>query len=232
MNNIERLMAFGLTRQEATLYLTLYAQGELSGYEAAKITGISRSNAYGALAGLVDKGAAYMIEGAVTKYIHVDINEFCNNKLKNLQEIKYKLTDNMPAQEHESEGYITINGQKHIIDKMKNLLMAAEQRIYLSISLNIVEMIREELNILIKKGIKIVLICDEDIHLPGVRVYVTNNSTNQLRMIVDSQHVLTGDIGEEESSCLYSSKKNLVDVFKDALRNEMKLIELTKGVIL
>lgn len=28
------------------------------------------------------------------------------------------------------------------------------------------------------------------------------------------------------STCLYSSKQNLVDLFKDALKNEIKLIEL------
>ena len=53
---IESLMCFGLTRQEATVYLCLSQNGGMTGYEAAKQTGISRSNAYGALAGLVEKG--------------------------------------------------------------------------------------------------------------------------------------------------------------------------------
>ena len=42
---LEKLGAFGLTRQEANIYLCLYQQGELNGYEVAKLTGISRSNA-------------------------------------------------------------------------------------------------------------------------------------------------------------------------------------------
>ena len=44
--NIERLIHFGLTRQEARIYFLLLTEGELSGYEAAKRAGISRSNAY------------------------------------------------------------------------------------------------------------------------------------------------------------------------------------------
>ena len=43
----ESLMCFGLTRQESNIYLTLLSDGALTGYEAAKRTGISRSNAYG-----------------------------------------------------------------------------------------------------------------------------------------------------------------------------------------
>ena len=57
----EKLQAFGLTRQEAAIYLCLCRNGTLTGYEAAKLTGISRSNVYNALAGLTEKGAAYLM---------------------------------------------------------------------------------------------------------------------------------------------------------------------------
>ena len=62
MDIVERLTQFGLTRHEAAIYLTLLAEGDLNGYEVAKITGISRSNTYTSLASLVEKGGAYVIE--------------------------------------------------------------------------------------------------------------------------------------------------------------------------
>lgn len=231
MDNIDRLLAFGLTRQEATLYLTLYVNGDLSGYEAAKLTGISRSNAYNALAGLVEKGAAYVMEGAVTKYTPVAVEEFCSNKLRNLNMFKDLLIQGMPDQKNEQEGYITITGEKHIFDKMKNLLYEADQRIYLSISKDLLPVIRNDLIEISKRNIKIVLITDLNERIPGMRCYYSDKSDGQIRMIVDSKNVLTGEIKGDSASCLYSSKKNLVDVFKEALRNEMKLIELTKGDI-
>ncbi len=46
----EYLMEFGLTRQEATIYLNLMERGMQTGYEVSKQTGISRSNVYRALA--------------------------------------------------------------------------------------------------------------------------------------------------------------------------------------
>ena len=67
------LVLFGLTRQEANIYLCLYQNGELTGYEVAKQTGISRSNVYSALAGLTDKGAAYLAQGTSSKYVAVPI---------------------------------------------------------------------------------------------------------------------------------------------------------------
>lgn len=56
MSYIEDLMQFGLTRQESAIYYALLSEGMMTGYEAAKVSGVSRSNAYTALAALVDKG--------------------------------------------------------------------------------------------------------------------------------------------------------------------------------
>ena len=79
---IEYLKAFGLTGQEATVYITLLEHEAMTGYEVAKETGISRSNVYGALAALVDKGAAYVMEGETSKYTPVMIENFCKHTIK------------------------------------------------------------------------------------------------------------------------------------------------------
>ena len=71
MDTIEELKYFGLTGQEATIYVCLLSREQLTGYEAAKETGISRSNTYTALAGLVEKGAAYVMEGQIAQYLHM-----------------------------------------------------------------------------------------------------------------------------------------------------------------
>src|SRR4051794_40506988 len=93
---IEKLTCFGLTRQEAMIYMSLLSDDALSGYEISKLTGISRSNVYNGLAGLVEKGAAYVIEGAVKKYTAVVITEFCDNKINLLICEKEYLKKNMP----------------------------------------------------------------------------------------------------------------------------------------
>lgn len=227
MELIEQLVCFGLTRQEATLYLTLHTEGEVTGYEAAKLTGISRSNTYTALAGLVEKGAAYIIEGAVTKYTPVDFKEFCDNKIRSLNDMKKQMIGKIPIRREESDGYITIKGEKHIYDKMKNVLLAAKERVYISISNKILQLIEEDLKVLVQKNIKIVIITEYPYHLEGAIVYYTDNVENQIRLIVDSLKVLTGEItNTEDSTCLYSKNKNLVVVFKEMLKNEIKLIEI------
>ena len=77
-------------------------------------------------------------------------------------------------------------------------------------------------------GLKVVVITDPSYALDGAIIYHAPKAQYQIRLIVDSSNVLTGDLSDgDASTCLYSKKRNLVDLFKDALKNEIELIELT-----
>lgn len=225
-NLAEELMNFGLTRQEATIYLLLLEQGECTGYEVSKITGISRSNTYNALAGLVEKGAAYIVEGTSTKYISLDIKEFTGNVIKKLRRKQDFLVRNQPSHRQKSEGYITIMGKEHVLDKIGNMIAGAQKRVYFAAPSEIINMYRPELKTLKERNIKLVLFCECQLDIAGSTVYVMENMQDQIRLIVDSENVFTGNISEhEEPVCLYSRNKNLVDVFKEMMRSEIVLLE-------
>lgn len=230
MNLIEGLTNFNLTKQEATLYVLLLKAGQLTGYEAAKQTGISRSNTYTALAGLVEKGAAYVLEeGKVTRYTPVAPEEFCSNKISRLEEIKQDILQQLPVLASDAEGYITIKGEQEIINKLRNTVRQAKERIYVSGNLRLLELLRTELEDALRRGLKVVIIGDKAYQLAGAICYGTTKQSEQIRLIADSRTVLTGDLEDAEgSSCLYSCKRNLVDLFKEALKNEIALIKLTE----
>lgn len=230
MDMVELLKQFNLTRQEALIYLTLLSEGALNGYEVAKITGISRSNAYTSLAALVEKGGAFAIEEAAVKYTPVPLEEFCDNRIRRLLVTKKELLRNIPEIKDEVEGYITIKGDTHILDKLRNMILNAEQRIYLSVSGQVLEHILPDIRNAAEKGLKIVIITNVPLQLNGATVYTTKDPLHQIRLIADSSNVLTGDIDNGDfSTCLYSRKKNLIDLFKDSMKNEIKLIEIMKG---
>ncbi|HBW34963.1 TrmB family transcriptional regulator [Desulfosporosinus sp. BICA1-9] len=229
MEIIELLMNFNLTKQDATIYLTLLSEGDLTGYEVAKFTGISRSNTYIALAGLVEKGAAHVIEGNAARYTPVPVDEFCDNKIRNLQEIRLSLIRNMPKQREENEGYITIKGNRNIINKITKMLIEAEKRVYISLSGQTLDIIKPQLNQAVSRGLKVVILTNPPFELNGATIYHVEKTQHQIRLIVDSANVLTGDIIDDDSAtCLYSKKQNLIDLFKESLTNEIRLIELMK----
>ncbi len=228
------LVMFGLTRQEANIYLCLYQNGELTGYEVAKQTGISRSNVYSALAGLTDKGAAYLAQGASSKYVAVPIDEFCKNKIRYLKQEQEYLLKNIPAMKEQEIGYITIEGYKNIWDKIINMIRSADKRIYISASYQTIEKLMKELQDAVNREIKLVILSDqtpknEDLFHESTYYQCENRGTN-IRLIIDSAYALTGEItGSRDDTCLYTGQKNFINVFKDTLRNEIKLTQLQGG---
>ncbi|MFA5658791.1 MAG: helix-turn-helix domain-containing protein [Oscillospiraceae bacterium] len=225
MEIAEILMRFSLTRQEAQIYLTLLSEGILTGYEVSKQSGISRSNSYTSLASLVEKGAAYIIEDTATRYTAVDIEEFCKNKISELERLRAKLSQAVPKQKDEPEGYITIKGRKHVLEKIINLITIANERIYISVSGTAFSLLLPFLENAVERGLKLVIITSAGVLLKGATVYQAEKPVNQIRLIVDSTAVLIGEL-DEDGSCLYSKKQNLVDLFKDTLKNEITLINL------
>ncbi|MCI5954158.1 MAG: TrmB family transcriptional regulator [Lachnospiraceae bacterium] len=238
---IEKLLLFGLGRQEAAIYLCLLKNSELTGYEVAKLTGISRSNVYNSLASLVEHGAAYVSEGASTRYTAVCLKEFCDNRLRFLKDVGAYLVENGPKPIIPSEGYITVEGYGHICDKIHHMLLGAEKRIYFSATGAFLEMWKEEISELVRRGSKVVLISEDSSNIfseqkelrEGIIFYEIPENMDaadrkrQVRLIIDSEYVLTGEVeGTSNDTCLYSAQKNFVNVFKDAMRNEIELIKL------
>ena len=224
---IEKLAAFGLTRQEASIYLCLTANRELSGYEVSKLTGFSRSNVYNALASLVEKGAAYLLEGPTNKYTAVVPAEFCKNKIQHLQKLGEEIVREIPKTDEACEGYITISGHKHICDRIHTILDNVKYRVYLSMPVKYLEVFREDLQRLLENGKKVVLLLQEEVAFPGAILYIREKEEDQVRLIADSAYVLTGDMtGSAADTCLYCGPPNFVKVFKDSMKNEIRLIEL------
>lgn len=221
-------MEFGLTRQEALIYACLLEEGKVTGYEVAKQIGISRSNAYNSLASMTEKGAACLVEeGTTRKYAPVPLEEFCKNRIRKLEESRRWLEAHMPTEKTYVEGYITIEGAEHILNKMRNLLTRAEERVYISCTRNYLLLFVGEIEQLIREKKKVVIITDQPVSFGNAKVYISSPREMQVGVITDSKYVLTGEYGEGSmNTCLYSGQKNFVELYKRALGNEIKLLAI------
>ncbi|MBQ0004103.1 MAG: TrmB family transcriptional regulator [Treponema sp.] len=222
---IENLMNFGLSRQEALIYVELIKLGQSTGYEISKITGISRSNVYSSLSELVNKGAAVLSEGETAKYDAVNPEEFLSNVIRTLSDKKQAVLLQLPSKKETEEGYITVKGFENIKNKIRVMLDNTEKRLYFMASKDIISIFSEELKNLAQEKKKIVILSD-GFKISGAKVYETECEEGQVRLITDSLYVLTGEFnGTLEDTCLYSGKRNLVDVMKEALKNKIVLLE-------
>lgn len=225
---VEYLKSFGLTGQEAVIYEVLLKNEAMTGYEVAKETGISRSNVYNSMSGLVEKGAAYQVKGNPVRYVCVSVGKFCDHTLYELEQRADYLKEHAPKPQPARDGYITIQGERHIRDVLRDMLVSCEKRVYFMAQAEIMQFFDKELKRLADSGKKVVLLT-EGYELPGAVIYQTKPEEDQIRMIIDSSKVLTGELrGSNSDTCLYSGQANLIAVMKEALKNKITLIEMNK----
>jgi len=218
---LSALKKIGFTQQEAIIYIYLCKNGELTGYEAAKLSGISRSNAYAALSSLVDKGYAHIIEGTSSKYIAVPKEELIKNAERDFQEnikvIKEELEFNVVNQ----EPYITITGENHILDKLKNIIDASEKRIYISCDAPLLHLLEGELVNAINRHLKVVILSPERMKVHCDYIYYITDPSESFKLIVDTKEVIAGNLKQ----CLYSRNTTLLTLMKESFIHEIAVIE-------
>jgi HTH-type transcriptional regulator, sugar sensing transcriptional regulator len=219
MTLTDALRNLGFTQQEAIIYTKLTQSPSMTGYEAAKTCGISRSNAYASLSNLVEKGYAYTIEGNPVHYLAITKTDLIANAKrdfsKTIELIEEKLTANVTT----SEPYITVTGEKSILNKLKNIISQAEQRIYLSVNNMILREIEEELVVACEKGLKIVILSSEDISC-GEHTYYHTTRNASIKLITDTKEILAGTLNQ----CLYSKNATLVNIIRESIIDEISLI--------
>lgn len=222
---LNSLKKIGFTQQEAIIYIYLCKNGELTGYEAAKLSGISRSNAYASLSSLVDKGYAYIIEGNVSKYIAVPKKELILNAEREFQETINVIQEHLEFNTASQEPYITITGENHIINKLKNIIDSSEKRFYISCSNDILTILQIELKNAIDKGLKVVILSPMDIFSSKTYIYYPTEHTSSFKLIADTKEVIAGTLKQ----CLYSKNATLVSLIRESFINEIAVIESRKN---
>ena len=105
------------------------------------------------------------------------------------------------------------------------MIRAAQKRLYLSASPGVLEELSPALQEAVDAGRKVTLITSPEFSIEGAYLYSAPIPDGQVRLIVDSSRALAGDARDEASSCVYSCQKNLVDLIKESLSNEIQLIQ-------
>lgn len=222
----ETLHRLGFSPIEATIYITLCENGALTGYEASKLTGISRSNVYAALHSLEEKGRCHICEGETAKYVAISKEELIlcikRETEKNLKEIE----NHFPKRIEPVEPYVSIRGYDHMLDKIKNCILLCKSHIYILATAHYIELFKDEL-LSIENSRKVTIISEQKLKLGhNIICYKRNKSPEGFHMIIDTEAVLTGDLLAPNAQCLFSKNPSLVRLMRESFVTELDIIKL------
>ncbi len=227
MNFHEALQKIGFSPLESTAYITLCKHGALTGYEVAKLSGISRSNIYAALYSLQDKGMCNISEGESAKYVAISKEELILSAKRNMEDTLRELDIHFPDRLDVSEPYITIKGYDNVLSKIKNSILLCRSHLYILSNSAYIDLFKEEL-IAIGTNKKVTILCDKQLDLGShIITGIRNKSPQGFHIIIDTSSVITGDLKHEGSQCLYSTNQSLVRMMRESFITELEIINLT-----
>lgn len=225
MNFNDALSKLNFSPIEATIFSTLCKHGALTGYEVAKLCGISRSNVYAALYSLQDKGKCYVVEGESTKYIPLSKEELLTQSKREFTEILDTIDTHFPETRICSEPYITIKGYDNVLAKIKNAIQACQSHLYLLASESYIELFSEDL-LEIAKNRRVTIMSNCHINLANVLIYKRRKSPEGFHFIIDTHCVLTGDMSKSSAQCLCTTNPSLVRFMRESFITEIDMIKL------
>lgn len=208
---------------------SLLARGDMSGYEAARQVGISRSNAYHALASLADKGFVYRSEGEASTYSALAPEEIVAIARARLEATAAAFLATAPSRQAPPSPFLTVSGRDAIVERMVLMVDGACDRVYASMAREELEVVSAALVRAAGRGIKVVIIGPRGPEIPSVKHYVRRKERGRVRLIADGSVVLTGELSATGGCCVYSANAQLVALIKDSLTDEIELIKTSGG---
>lgn len=226
MNFNAALLKIGLTPIEATVFITLVQNGALTGYEVAKLAGLSRSNVYAALYNLQEKGKCYLVEGDTNKYIALSKEELLHDVQVDYEAVCTAIDTYFPKSVMLSEPYITIKGYDNILKKIKGTILSCESHLYILSTADIIGLVKEEIE-KISTSKRVTIITNKHLIIENVLIHTKAKSPSGFHMIMDTACVLTGDLGDS-CQCLYTCNDSLVRLMRESFITELDMIKITE----
>ena len=124
------LTPFGFTTTESLVYRTLLRLGPATGYAVARAARLARANAYGALDGLVTRGAAARLPGRPARYRPADppglLAQIAAAHAEALDRLSSALADAARSTEPDTK---TLAGARAVANVVLQLVARAERRV-------------------------------------------------------------------------------------------------------
>ena len=202
---VDGLKRFGFTGQEARVYLALLRGGPMSGYEAAQAAGISRSNAYAALRGLTDKGAARTAAGT-PRHAPVPGPELVAALRRDAAAVLDTLERELPAPAAPEETFLAVGGRENVLARARILINGAERELLLAAPVDVVHELQAELIACLRRGARVVAVTDRgagpELVLAGLEEYRREREPGSLLLVADGERTLSADLAADPARAL------------------------------
>jgi len=195
MNEMTSLLGkLNFTKTEAEVYITLLKYPNLTGYQVAKKMSMSRSSVYSALDNLYNRGAVSLLQGETSVYVAQDPEMLIDSMKKDFNQSAdlLKIELSKIGTTDTEKRYLNIEGFENIIVKTKELLMMAEQEVYINTDFDL-QIFSKELKELGQKGVRIIAFSFSALDVDGLPVEMYSHGIEAKECGFDTRMMLVVD---------------------------------------
>ena len=238
---ISQLQNLNFTQYESRAYLSLLQQGNISGYELAKNSGIPASKIYQVLNKLMEKEVIIALDSEPVKYTPLPPNEVLSrlkgDYLNTVNNLDSKL-DEIYNKQHLSNNYIwNISGRETILRRVCDFINQSIKQIYLSVWDEEVEEIQSALMEADRRNTKLSIVHYGE-NLLGIGTEFKHGREHQIRqqrgerrlaMEIDEEKVILCHFHENgDSNAIWTTNKGLILLAKDYIIHDIYTIRMAE----
>lgn len=240
-NLVDQLQNLNFTQYESRAFLSLLEQGNITGYELAKNSGIPASKIYQVLNKLMEKEVIIAVDSEPVKYTPLPPNEVLSrlkgDYLDTVNELDSKLEEIYNKQKLSNNYIWNISGRETILRRVCEFIGEAKKQIFLSVWDEEVEEIKEALIATDKKNVKISIVHFGE-NLLGFGTEFKHGREHQIRqqrgerrlaMEVDEEKVILCHFHENgDSNAVWTTNKGLILLAKDYIIHDIYTIKVAE----
>ena len=236
--NILRNLEF--TEYEAKAYLALLEKSPLSGYAVSLNSGVPRSKIYQVLSGLTEKGDVFVSHENPSLYTPSPPTELIAQR-KHKAEISFKEAEKALYQytctTQDRDNIWNITGHEAIINRIKESIKKATDRILMEIWKEDAEELRKELQQASENGVEIIIVSYGDLDFPFAQIYphdLSQEITDEyggrwIILSVDDREVVAGIVSiADDSRAAWTMHPGLVMPITEVIIHDLYIMEILK----
>ncbi|QGQ45125.1 TrmB family transcriptional regulator [Metabacillus sediminilitoris] len=237
-NILGTLKNLNFTEYEAKAYLALLEESPLTGYAAAKNSGVPRSKIYEVLDSLAMRGDILVSPGNTPQYTPVPAKELIKNRRKkaeeNFEQAEH-LFENFERSSNDRENIWNITGRSEILEKVKACICSAKKRILLEIWKEDFSELEFELRNAANRGVIVTIIAYGEIVSDCANVYLHDMSREITEEYEGRWLVFSGDDSEvvagivslgKDSRAAWTMHIGLVMPITEVMIHDLYLLEI------
>jgi sugar-specific transcriptional regulator TrmB len=238
---IDQLQNLNFTQYESRAYLSLLEQGNITGYELAKNSGIPASKIYAVLNKLLEKEVVLALDSEPVKYTPLPPKEVLSrlkgDYLDTVNNLDSKLDEIYTKQKLDNNYIWNISGRETILRRVCEFIGEAKKQIYLSVWDEEVEEIKEALTDANAKNIDLTIVHFGK-NLLGIGTEYKHGREHQIRqqrgerrlaLEVDEEKVILCHFHENGgSNAVWTTNKGLILLAKDYIIHDIYTIKVAE----